>query len=365
LNTKRLILISLIALGALVLSACSGAGAAANSWHGLAADADRAYVSAGSLIYAVDLKNGSEVWRYPAKTDSNLLYFANPILTTDGQLLIGSAGKKHDFVSLDPATGKEKWAKPFSDAKGVWVAPPLVLNDTIYAPNADGFLYILDMKGNQVADPIEVGGALWSAPVTDGTLIYLSSLDHHVNVIDPAKHTVSVTVDLGGAIPSSPTLSDSDGVYVSSFASTIEFVKPTGDHKVVTKIENRIWGSPILDGKTLYYADIQNGKVYSLDIASGSQNWSVQPNGPVVASLLIAGDQIYVASEADPTSALGTLVALDREGKTVWSKEVGGKLYTTPVASGDLILVAPYQAAFTLAAYDVQGKQAWTFTPAK
>jgi hypothetical protein len=56
---------------------------------------------------------------------------------------------------------------------------------------------------------------------------------------------------------------------------------------------------------------------------------------------------------------------LDREGRTVWSKEVGGKLYTTPVVSGDLILVAPYQADFTLAAYDAQGRQAWKFTPAK
>jgi len=363
LKTKKIILILLLALGAFLLSACSGAGAAANSWHGLVADADRAYVSSGSLIYAVDLKNGSEVWRYPAKADGNILFFATPVLTTDGQLLIGSAGKNHEFLSLDPATGKEKWAKAFVDAKGTWVAPPLVLNNTIYAPNDDGFLYILDMNGNQAADPVEVGGALWSAPVTDGTLIYLSSLDHHVNIIDPAKHTVNAAVDLGGAIPSSPTVG-SDGIYVGSFSPAIELFKPNGEHKAIAKTENRIWGSPVIDGTTLYYADL-NGKVSSLDLASGNQNWSVQPNGPVVASLLIAGDQIYVASEADPTSALGTLVALDREGKTVWSKEVGGKLYTTPVASGDLILVAPYTATFTLVAYDAQGKQAWAFTPAK
>jgi len=360
LNTKRLILISLIALGALALSACSGS-ATANSWYGLAADADRAYVSAGSLIYAVDLKNGSEVWRYPAKADANIIFFAKPLLTTDGQLLIGSAGKNHEFISLDPVTGKEKWNKAF--AKGTWVATPLILNNTVYAPNDDGFLYTLDMAGNQVADPIEVSGALWSAPVTDGTLIYLSSLDHHVNIIDPVKRSVVAAADLGGAIPSSPTVG-TDGAYVSSFASAIQFVTPNGEHKPITKVENQIWGSPVLDGTTLYYADL-TGKVFSQDVAGGKQNWSVQPNGPVVASLLIAGDQIYVASEADPTSALGTLVALDRDGKTVWSKEVGGKLYTTPVASGDLIIVAPYQATNTLVAYDTQGKQAWTFTPAK
>lgn len=362
-NTKRLILISLLALGSFILSACSGAGAAANTWHGLAADADRAYVSTGSLIYAVDLKTHNEVWRYPVKADTSILFFANPVLTTDGQLLIGSAGKNHEFLSLDPATGKEKWAKVFDGAKGTWVASPLVLNNMIYAPNDDGFLYILDMNGNQVADPIEIGGALWSAPVTDGTLIYLSSLDHHVQVVDPAKRTVNQAIDLGGAIPSSPSIGG-DGAYVGSLASTIEFIKPNGEHKVVAKVENKIWGSPVVDGKTLYYADL-NGKVYSLDLASGNQNWSVQPDGPVVANLLVAGDQLYVASEANPTSALGTLIALDRQGKIVWTKEVGGKLYTTPVVSGDLILVAPYQAAFTLAAYDVQGKQAWTFTPAK
>jgi len=30
-----------------------------------------------------------------------------------------------------------------------------------------------------------------------------------------------------------------------------------------------------------------------------------------------------------------------------------------------LILVAPYQADFSLAAYDLEGRQAWTFTPEK
>ncbi len=363
-KTKRFILIALLALGVLVLSACSGGNTVANNWHGLAADAERAYVSAGSFVYSVNLKNGSEVWRYPAKADNNILFFANPILTADGQLLIGSAGaKNHEFVSLDPVTGKEKWAKAFVGAKGAWVASPLVLNDTIYAPNSDGFLYILDMSGNQVADPIEVGGTLWSAPATDGTLIYLSSLDHFLHVIDPSTNTVLNEVDLGGAIPSSPAVNE-DGAYTGSFASTIEFVKSNGSHNVVMKTENRVWGSPVIDGTTLYFSDL-NGKVYSIDLSTGNQNWVVQPNGSVVASLLIVGDQIYVASEADPTSENGTLVALDREGKTVWTKEVGGKLYTTPVASGDLILVAPYQAEFTLAAYDVDGKQAWTFTPAK
>ena len=356
-NTKRLILISLLALGSLILSACSGGQGVSNNWHGLAADNERAYIANGTFIYAVDLKTEKEVWRYPPEADSKLMFYATPVLTSDGQLLIGSAGTKHPFVSLDPATGKEKWAQSFTGNKGAWLASPLVFNDKIYAPNTDGFLYIIDLNGKQAADPIELGGALWSAPSTDGSVLYITSLDHQFYVINPVVG-VKESIDLGGAAPSSPIVGDG-GVYAGSFASKIEFIKSNGEHEVIATTENWIWGSPLLDGETLYYADL-SGKVFSLDLASGNQNWdTVQPDGPVVASLLIEGDQIYVATEA------GTLVALDREGKTVWEKTVGGKIYTTPVISGDLILVAPYQSDFILAAYDAAGKQAWTFTPEK
>lgn len=345
----------MLALGALFLGACSGQPIA-NNWPGLAADAERAYLSTGTFIYAVDVKTGKEVWRYPAEADNNTLFYASPALTEDGRLLIGSVGHTHSFVSLDAATGKETWTEPFLGAKGAWVASPLVMGDAIYAPNTDGFLYILGMDGKQIAEPIELGGSLWSAPATDGSLLYVTSLDHHLHIIDPANGISSDPVDLGGALPDSPTVGDG-GVYVGSFASTIEFVTPNGSHEVLAKASNWVWGTPALDGGTLYYADL-SGNVYSLDLASGSQNWGVvQPDGPIAARPLVAGDRIYIATEE------GTFYALNRDGQIVWEKETGGKIYTTLVLSGELILVAPYQAEFALAAYDTEGKQAWTFTP--
>lgn len=355
LNTKRLLLILLIALGALALSACSGAPVA-NNWYGLAADAEHAYVSGGSFIYAVNLQNGIEAWRYPAEADSKLVFYANPVLTADGQLLVGSAGTTHSFISLDPATGRENWVETFG--KGSWLASPLVLNETIFAPNTDGFLYVLNMTGKESADPIKLGGALWSAPTTDGTLLYVASLDHHVHVIDPARSAVLQSVNLGGAVPSSPAVG-MDGAYAGSFASTVEFVQPDGSHEVVANAGNWVWASPVVDGDTLYYADLDGG-IHSLDIVSGKQNWDgVQPDGPIVANLLLVGDQLYAATES------GSLFALDRDGKVVWEKTLDKAIYTPPVSAGDLILVSPYQADIALAAYDVAGKQVWTFTPEK
>ncbi|MBI5823535.1 MAG: PQQ-binding-like beta-propeller repeat protein [Chloroflexi bacterium] len=356
-KTKRFLLISLLALGAIILSACSRAPISTN-WAGLAADAERAYLSNGAFLYAVDVQSGREAWRYPAEANTKRIFYAAPVLTQDGQLLIGSAGTDHPLISLNPETGKENWAENFTGAKGAWMASPLVFNEKIYAPNTDGFLYILDMEGKQAADPIELGGALWSTPSTDGTLLYVTSLDHHFHVIDPAANQINETIDLGGAAPGSPAVG-ADGVYVGSFASTIEFIQSNGNHEVITTAGNWIWGTPVIDGNTLYYADL-DGVVYSLDIDSGRQNWDgVQPDGPVVASLLVVADQLYVATES------GSFFALDREGKIAWEKTPGGKIYTSPVLSGDLILVAPYQAEFALVAYDAEGKQAWTFTPEK
>jgi outer membrane protein assembly factor BamB len=358
LNTKRLILISLLVLMGLALSACGRTPISAN-WPGLAADAERAYVASGSFIYAVDLKSGREVWRYPAEANNALHYYANPVLTSDGQLLIGSAGTNHAFVSIDPVSGKDTWAAPFTGAKGAWIAPPLELNGLIYAPNTDGIVYILKLDGTFV-DSVEIGGALWSPPVASGDRIYVASLDHHLHVIDPADPQSFKTADLEGAIPGGPT-ADEQGVYVGTFAARVEFVSAGGDRQTLTEPEGWVWGAPSLEGKTLYYADLE-GNVYSFDLAGKDQNWpTIKPDGPIVASPLVVGDRIIVATEA------GTVVALDRDGKRVWPNDyaTGGKIYTTPVLSGDLILVAPYQAQFTLAALDADGKEAWTFTPAK
>ena len=360
-NMKKITLILLLVLGSLVLSACAGGNTAVNTWPGLAADAERAYLSAGSFVYAVSLETGKEVWRYPEAADGKHIYFATPVLTEDGQLLIGSEGTNHAFVSINPETGKDNWAEPFADAKGKWVASPLVLNDRIYAPNTDGFIYVLDMKGQPAGDPIEIGGALWSAPATDGTFIYVATLDHHFHIIDTVNNTTIEPIDLGGAAPTSPLVTE-NGVYIGSFASKIELIQQSGEHEVIAEAVDWIWGAPFIDGETMYYADL-TGNVFSFDLASGTQNWSnIKPDGPIIAGPLVVGDQVYIATES------GTFFALDKDAKIVWEKDPGGEkgnIYTTPVAAGDLVLVAPYKGDFLLVAYDVEGKQAWTFTPEK
>jgi outer membrane protein assembly factor BamB len=360
---KHFVLVSLIILAASLLSGCAGA-LNGSSWSGLTADDQMAYLADGQHVYAVRLNNGNEVWRFPQKADNKKSFFATPLLTPDGQLLVGSAGSDHTLYSLDPQNldsaanePKQNWS--FSGAQDRWVASQLVVDSTIYAPNDDGTLYVLDLQGN-LQWSLPLSGTLWAQPVTDGKLIYVPSLDHVLYAIDPQSHTIAWKVTLGGAIAGSPAVSPNGTLYIGSFASKLEAVDTASQQAHTLANSNGwIWGGPALDGDTLYFGDL-DGQFYALGATSGHQSWApVQPDGPIVGSPLVTPDFVVITTEA------GGVYAIDRDGKIVWNQMLGGKIYSAPVAAGDLILAAPMQADFVLAALDQTGKQVWTFTPQK
>ncbi len=105
-----------------------------------------------------------------------------------------------------------------------------------------------------------------------------------------------------------------------------------------------------------------NGQLYSLNTSDGSNAWAaVQPDGPITASLLLRTDGVIAATES------GSLYAFDHNGARVWNASLieagkGGTIYTTPVASGNLILDAPLSADFLLAAVNQNGGLVWKFT---
>ena len=340
---KRLTLISFILLGAILLGACSGAAMRGTSWPGLSADTNNAYIANGQYIYAARLSDGTKLWQYPDKAGSQE-FFASPLITPDGQLIVGSAGTDQGLISLDPATGKEKWSAPFTGAKDRWIAPPLALNDTLYAPNNDGSLYALKLGTGQLLWSLSIGKPLWGAPVTDGKLIFLTSLDHFLYAIDPGSQKIMWKIDLGGSAAGSPVLSaDKATLYVGSFGSKVLAINAAdGSVRWTANTKAWVWSDPSFNGSNVYVADI-DGQLYSLDASSGQNSWAnVVPDGPITGSPLLTTDGVIVATES------GFVYSLDYTGKVLWSTSVGGKIYTAPVASGNLVLVAPLGAPYLL-----------------
>ena len=347
---KRFTLVSFVILGALLLSACSGAGARGASWPGLAANGDSAYLAAGQFIYAVRLNDGAKLWEYPAQGGSQV-FNANPVLTPDGQLLVASAGTDHGIYSLDQRTGKERWTAPFTGATDLWVAAPLLVGDTIYAANTDGTLYALKASTGEKTWSLPISGQIWGSPVTNGKLIFVASLDHFLYAVDPQAQKIAWKVDLGGAAPSAPLLSkDGTTLFLGSSARKIFAIDTaTGSIHWSADSKDWIWGTPSLSGDSVFAADI-SGNVYSLGAVNGKNPWpSVQPDGPITGSPLVLPDGVLVGTDS------GSIFAFDPLGVKRWDTTIGGNIYTNPVASGTLIVVAPINSDALLVAVKIDG----------
>lgn len=367
---KRLLIISMVLLGAVLLSACGGA-IRGSSWPGLTVEGDVAYLANGGLVYAVNLKDGREVWHYPASAGTKQVFYAAPVLTEDGLVIVGSAGTEYSLIAIDPADISPETNSPveawiFADAKDHWVASPLVVGDKLFAPNADGNLYILDLSDGrsqkQAVAVVELAGRLWAQPVTNGELVFVTSLDHSVFAIDIETYEIVWHEDVGGAIPGSPVIGADGKLYVGSLASQLEQFDPqTGQHTSVLDADEWVWSTPVVDGDALYFGDLR-GNFYSFNTSTGELNWSVQPDGPITADAILQNDHLLLATES------GNIYAIGKDGKTLWFEEVqddkgNGKIYTTPVVASDLILIAPLETEFYLTALDANGRSVWTFVP--
>lgn len=353
-KNNRLLLLLLFTLLVLTLSACGGSPAA-STWPGLAADATTAYLANGSAVHAIRLSDGEELWSFPEKASTKLIFYSNPVLTSDGQLLVGSSGSEHTLFRVDPETGKETWS--FSDARDHWVASPLVAGELVYAPNDDGTLYVFDMsmEGNdKLAWKVEIGGQFWAQPVIDGGKLYLTSLDHVVHAVDLKTHRADILARLEGAITGVPVWADGQ-LYVGSFDESMVAINTKDGSITWTRpVESWIWGGPILLDGTLYFGDLE-GNFYSINAADGTILDSSMPDGPIVATPLFLDGQVIFVTED------GTVYSLTPGENPQSMEKLDGKLYTAPVAAGDFILVAPFQGEHLLVALDLDGKEAWHY----
>lgn len=355
---KYLVLIGLLLPLAVVLSGCA-AGLTASSWSALTADAKNVYLAGGPYVYAVNLQTGAQIWRFPSSASSANPFYATPVLTPDGQLIVGGFDKK--LYSINPQTGQSTWQ--FTGAHDRWYGGVLAVNNMIYAPNADYNIYALDLKG-QLQWTFEADQSIWGAPVSDGTNIFFGTLGRKVYAVD-AKTGKQVWMQvLDGAVLGSPVLGSTNQLFVGTYGGTIYALDTATGKTLWSKpASSWIWAGPVSDGTNLYVGDA-NGKLTAYPVSGGAKLWEQDLNGAIVGSPCIWGGNIVVGTEA------GTVYFIDPAGKLLQTITLSTtmKVYATPAAAGTLALVAPTSTASTdpvLVALDAAGATKWSFIPPK
>jgi outer membrane protein assembly factor BamB len=360
----RFYLILLIILLGSWLTACAGGAVGATSWPGVTVDLEgnTVYVAYATHIYAIDLTNGTEKWRFPVKVDNKTMFFAPPALTNNGQLVAGSYN--HLLYSLSADKGEQKWV--FSDSKNLYIGGPLVSGEMIFAPSADNNLYALNLAGN-LRWKFATQREQWRTPAMDGKTLtlYLPSMDHQVYAVDAETGNLFwKSGELGGAIAGTPTLSPQGVLYVGTLGSEmIKLDAQSGQILWSKPTSGWVWSGPLLKEDKLYFGDL-GGTVYAWNAADGSEVWKISPIAGTKRQIsgrpLILGDTLYFV--ADNSNLYAVDVAT---GNPRWNKTFTGKFYEGPYAAGDTILIASVNSNEILIALDASGVQKWSFIPAK
>ncbi len=368
-NKKILALISLLLVPALLLAGCTSATA---SWPNATVNGENVYIAAGSFVYAVSLQNHEQVWQFPDKASTANPFYAAPGLSPDGkQLIVGGYDKK--LYSLDPQTGKTLWT--FDKATDRYIAGPLVTDSMIYAPNADYNLYALDLSGN-LQWSFSANQALWGSPVSDGTNVYFGTLGKQVYALNAAtgKSAWAGPVAMDGAVLGVPAVDAADQtLLVATYSGTI-YALNTADGKVSwsKKTGSWFWSGPVLSGPNLYIGD-GDGTLWAFTASNGQELWSNGDlQGSIIGGVLVAGDSLVVGTDV-PNGVTGYVYFIDaKTGKiseeiSLLTKSTNGQVYSSPVASKDIVLVglAGGSKDPVLLAYDTAGKYQWSFDPNK
>jgi eukaryotic-like serine/threonine-protein kinase len=359
-KTKLFLFFSLIIL-AISLSACTSADVA-SSWPSVTIDSERntAYLAYNQYVYAVDLTTGIQKWKFPAKSSKGESFYSAPALTPDGQLIVGSYN--HILYSINPDTGQaNSWS---FKAKHRIIGSPLVVDNVIYLPAADGKLYALDLTLKEIWNtPFSTKGANWARPATDGACqcIYIASMDHYLYAVNTKNGTVIWKKDLGGALVGTPTVGPDGKLYLGSFNSEMITIDDKTGNIIGQpfKTGGRVWAGPALSNGRLYFGDLQ-GNFYVLNTQDGSST-TTKVEGAIIGTPLVISDTVYVTTES------GNLYVIDKDGKILKPAYniTKGKLQASPIQYKDMILLTPVGSDKYLIALDANENQVWVFPTPK
>ncbi|MBA8977769.1 outer membrane protein assembly factor BamB family protein [Streptomyces calvus] len=303
------------------------------AWSMAVADG-RIHASDGPTLYALDAREGGDLWRlstdawvYSLKADRGTVVTGTrgggvqAWEASTGQKLWEVTGCQTDFESpeagpalhdgtvfvwqdarlraLDARTGDERWSYPIGDAASCGGVPVRVT----HAP--DGSVYVC--AGTRVLALDVAGGHVrwhFEAPA-----VFLA----------PPAHVPGPAVTGGG-------------VYLADYLGTVYALDATdGRDRWRIATEARSSAEPVLVAAG--HVHVGSGKgLYTLDAVTGTPKWRFQSGGDIVGAPVVAEGRIHFGSS---DHLLYTLKADD--GRLRWKLATGGEITGSPVVRDGVV----------------------------
>jgi outer membrane protein assembly factor BamB len=311
---------------------------------------DVLYLGAGSHVYALNAKDGTIKWQYPADGASVPGSFNSSPAVADGKVFIGS---DNDNLSvLDASTGALLWQVATAGAVS---AAPIVADGAVFFGSTDAHLYAIN-ENNQTplwGGQFKSDGPIFTAPALADGLLYFGDFDGNLYAVRETSGDKLWTYSpAGGVSPGSPVYRN--GILYSVSGSNIIAVSArTADLRTTFNFPANILSPPTISD-TSVYASASNQEIVSFNLR-GTVNWRSKLDDIVTTPLQVTDSFLYATSRA------GVIYALDlSSGKVVWSYALQ-KAIVQPTDTSD-ITVKTLPKALTNAAVLVQDGRLFVLT---
>lgn len=180
-------------------------------------------------VYAVSLKDGQQLWRFP----TGGAVVARPLLFKD-IVVIGSFDKK--LYGINARDGSLRWQRPVEAQNWFW-AGAVAGDQVIFAPSMDGNVYALDGAGNLLWKH-PTGSAIVSTPVLlrQGLLVAVTGKrgkEPRITLLDPSAADLGPdrersSLSFRAAQVKAPLFAVGDSVFVGAQDGTVRRIEVKG-----------------------------------------------------------------------------------------------------------------------------------------
>ncbi len=256
------------------------------------------------------------------------------------------------------------------DCRPVWPVTPAVVDGRIYFSAGPSFV-VLDEAG-QLVYRTELGAGSLASPAVAGGLAFVSTDDGKLRALDTRDGAVRWTAEIGrpgflhqvdnwDVYQSSPAVADGV-VYVGGEDGAIYAVSAAdGSQKWRFQTGHVVRATPaVAEGRV--FCGSFDGKVYALDAATGKELWVVDTNTPGVPWRAVQGSCAVVDGLVYVGSRSTYLYGIDaRTGQVRWKhSHDGGWVPSSPAVRAGVAYVGQSDGS-KVVAVDAAGKRLWAF----
>jgi len=276
-------------------------------------------------IYSIDLQTGQWNWKFQA----GISIEASPAYK-DGRIYIGDSDGNFFCLKED---GFLVWSKeleaPITGAANFH-------GDNVVFGTDDASLYCLNGKDGEEVWKFSAADQIQCSITVSEDSAFVAGCDGQFRMIDLKDGTERGSVPMGSPTGCTPAVSKGFAVvgteqaeFVCVDLKEVKLKWGFADEDGAAAIR----GSAAIKGQQVFFG-ARNRQVYSVNLKTGKQEWTVTLKGRVDGSPVIVGDRMFVGAGD------GRLYVLSLDGQVQWTKQLNGPVNNSPAAAFEKLVIA-------------------------